>query len=253
MQSFFDLSVYVGEKVRKHQNSAIETDASIQFDIEFDIDKNNFKDVILKFKNALVNSKTVEIVNEILKSYNKYNLFQASMTLQYFCINHPVVQTAGELFENAAKQLENYYNNNCEQAEKNYFIRYAKLYCKQKANLAKFLIKDYLYYSVDELIKENLTMQKDFPEYSNIWVLMWLICEISKENKMDCIEVFKKARDEVGNKLYVVNILYQLGVNSEGLEIFRNLKYASYENAYNIMPIYRNIYKIAQQYTKMEV
>lgn len=242
---FFRLiGIYVVEKV-------IETDDSIQFDIEFDIDKNNFKDVILKFKKALGDSQTVKFVNEILKAYNKYNLFQASMTLQYFCINHPLVQTAGELFENAAKQLEEYYNNNCEQAEKNYFIRYAKLYCKQKANLAKFLTKDYLYYSVDELIEENLNLQKDFPEYSNICVLMGLICEISKEYKMDCIEAFKKARDAVGNKPYVVNILYQLGKNSEGIEIFRNLKYDSYEKAYNIMPIYCNIYKIAQQYMEL--
>lgn len=247
------IGLYVGEKVRKKQNLEIDKDESIQFDIELDIDNNNFEGIISKFKNAYDNPNTVKNIGTILEIYNKHKILQASMTLQYFCINHPVVKKAGKLFENAANELEKYYNNNCEQTEKNYFIRYAKLYCKQKANLAKFLTKDYLYYSVDELIEENLALQKDFPEYSNIWVLMGLICEISKEHKMECIEALKKARDAVGNKPYAVNILYRLGKNSEGIEIFRDLKYSSYENAYNIMPTYRNIYKIAQQYMKLEI
>lgn len=251
---FFRLiGLYVGEKVRKHQNQEADTDDGIQFDMELDIDNKEFAEFekwISEIGNMYGN---LENKKEILNTYMHYGILQASMTLQYFCINNPVVKTAGELFANAAKQLEKYCNDHREQTEKNYFIRYAKLYCKQKANLAKFLTKDYLYYSVDELIEENLALQKDFPEYSNIWVLMGLICEISKEHKMECIEALKKARDAVGNKPYAVNILYRLGKNSEGIEIFRDLKYSSYENAYNIMPTYRNIYKIAQQYMKLEI
>ena len=57
--------------------------------------------------------------------------------------------------------------------------------------MAQYLTKGYLYYTVDELLEEALQLQHDFPECSNTWMLMGLVCEISKVHKLDAVEAFK--------------------------------------------------------------
>ena len=253
---FFRLiGVYVCENYQAKGNEpGIET----QTDFQYNLDDDSEIDLEEQFINFMSHDELQadsngEIAKEVEKIFQSYHLLQASVTLQYFCINTSIVGYAGELFSNAAKNLEDYSNDNLDKTKPNYQIRYAILYCKQKANLAKSLLDEVLCYPIADLLKEASCLQEEFPNCSNTWMLIGMICEISKEYKMKAIEVLKKAADTVNGKVYSTSILYRLGKNCEGMEELEYLKNDSYEQAYNIMPKYRNIYKLARQYMDMEI
>ena len=225
------------------------------YDVRYDLDEEKYDGSQKDLNERLMEVLEVNLsnFNQLVATFIKYNVLQASMTLQYFCIDTPVVEEAGVLFSEAASELSQYYESNKEITCWDYSIRYATLYCKQKANLAQYLTKGYLYYTVDELLEEALQLQHDFPECSNTWMLMGLVCEISKVHKLDAVEAFKRARDAVGNKPYVSSILYRLGKNCEEIESLRELMDDSYQTAYEVLPKYRNIYKVAKKYMLMDM
>lgn len=225
------------------------------YDVRYDLDEEKYDGSQKDLNERLMEVLEVNLsnFNQLVATFIKYNVLQASMTLQYFCIDTPVVKEAGILFSGAATELSQYYEQNKKISCFDYSIRYAILYCKQKANLAQYLTKDYLYYTVDGLLEEALQLQHDFPECSNTWMLMGLVCEISKVHKLDAVEAFKRARDAVGNKPYVSSILYRLGKNCEEIESLRELMDDSYQTAYEVLPKYRNIYKVAKKYMLMDM
>ncbi len=246
------VGIYVSERLKEDHSEANNFE---DYDARYDLDEKKYngsqRDLNTRLKEILgVNPQNI---NQLVTTFINYNILQASMTLQYFYIDTPVVEEAGVLFSEAASELSQYYESNKEITCSDYSIRYATLYCKQKANLAQYLTKGYLYYTVDELLEEALQLQHDFPECSNTWMLMGLVCEISKVHKLDAVEAFKKARDAVGNQPYASSILYRLGKNCEGTESLRKLMDDSYQAAYQIMPKYRNIYKVAKRYMAMDM
>ncbi len=235
-------------------------DKGIKFDKQYDMDEcvsldkslENFNDDDIKLL-----GDDPDYVNELIKIFKEYDLFRAATILQYFNMDKPFVEKAGDLFNQAAKQLEDYYKQNYSNGIKDtfaaYSLRYAKLYCKQKANLSRFLTKKLLDYSVEDILTEGLKLAKDFPDCSNTWVLIGMICEISKEHKLDAIEAFKKVVDAEWGKPYVAGILYKIANNCEDLETLTRLKNDCYEAAYKTMPEYRNIYRVGLQCMNMEV
>lgn len=246
------VGIYVSERLKEDHSEANNFE---DYDARYDLDEKKYngsqRDLNTRLREILgVNPQNI---NQLVTTFINYNILQASMTLQYFYIDTPVVEEAGVLFSEAASELSQYYESNKESTCSDYSIRYATLYCKQKANLAQYLTKGYLYYTVDELLEEALQLQHDFPECSNTWMLMGLVCEISKVHKLDAVEAFKKAGDAVGNRPYVSSILYRLGKSCEGIESLRKLMDDSYQAAYKIMPKYRNIYKVAKRYMVMDM
>lgn len=250
---FFRLiGVYVceGFKLKGYPLDDIEADEKYNLD---DTELNLVQEYInFLSRDELAADPQGKTAEKVVQVFQKYDLLQASVTLQYFCINTPIVDGAGNFFRDAAKELEVFYLENKNIAEPNYQIRYAILYCKQKANLAKSLRNKGLDYPIEDLLKDAYNLQERFPNCSNTWMLIGMICEISKEYKMQAIEALKKATDIVRGKIYSASILYRLGKNCEGIEVLDHLKNDAYERAYNVMPKYRNIYKLARQYMDMD-
>lgn len=253
---FFRLiGVFVCENFRTEEFDLI---IEPQVDFEYDLDEDSGLDLEQEYVRLLnldgAESDSDEIIASfVVEIFQKYHLFQASVTLQYFYFGTPIVNYAGIYFWHAAQELEDFLENHADIVKSDYQIRYAALYCKQKANLADSLLVDRLSYSIADLLKEANELLEDFPNCSNTWMLVGLICEISKEYKMNAIEAFKKAADAVRGKLYSASILYRLGKNCEGVEVLEFLKNDAYEQAYRLMPKYRNIYKVARQYMDMEI
>lgn len=249
------IGVYVCENLLEDIEEAVQLEMKDDFDAEYRFDDSNgsdleLRDLFLEFfeQEAL----TAEEQDELIRVFCDYKLLQASMTLQYFNISDSIVSPAGRFFKGAAEALEAFFSKSGNYIESSYEIRYAVLYCKQKANLARDLAEGYLYYSIEELLDEALELQKDFPNHSNTWMLIGMICEISKGHRLQAINAFKEARDAVRNQPYVSSILYRIGKNCEDIEMLVHLKNDSYEEAYNRMPKYRNIYKVARQYMCMD-
>lgn len=184
--------------------------------------------------------------------YRNNHLLQAAVTLQYFYMNSPVVEVAGEHFKEAADELDEFYWENEYALSQEYEIQYARLYCKQKVNLAQYLRHNQITYPVETLAEECVALRESFPMCENTSVLLGLIYEISPKHKMDAIEAFLDACSAMENKPYVSSVLYRLGKICEETVSLRNLMDSAYHKAYEEMPKYRNIYKVARHFMETE-
>lgn len=188
---------------------------------------------------------------DIAKIYDNHSLLQASVTLQYFRTKtskedaaKEIIKQAGDSFECAADDFVALIKNKPEYM-KNQYVRYAKLFCKQKANLAHYLCGEPVVYYVNDLGAEGEALLQRFPEFSNAWALLGFVYEISPSYTKGAIDAFQKAIRLEGEKPYVSSIYYWLGKRCEDYEYLKEYAYDFYKNAYFLMPKFRNIYKVA--------
>lgn len=211
-----------------------------------------------KLQDAISQTALEECYEKLEEIFLKHGLLQAGVNLQYFraITDQPamkeVLEDAGKRFENAADDLVDIikknptYENNCH-------MRYARMFCKQKANLAKYLYKQAVVYYVNELAAEGLAFLDDFPDFSNGWVLLGFIYEISKTYTRDAIDAFQRALKQEGRKKYMYSVYYWLGKRCEEYEFLEEETDEIYRKAHGYMPKYRNTYKLARSaYRKKE-
>lgn len=183
-------------------------------------------------------------IQSLLEIYFSCNILKGSYHLQYYRMENPIHEESEIVFGNALNQIE----SNCTDGFLNDKItRYAKLYCKQKKNLACFYQKDKVFiYSVKELSEECLQLIKDYPEFSNAWVLLGMIYEKSHDDIKSAIEAYYTAIEKVGDCCYSAHIFYWIAnLYEKYTSRHIDAKYA-YEKAYNHKKKYRNIYKLAK-------
>ena len=220
------------------------------FNFELDLDFDDDTEINNNINTWFDGSETE--LRELKDVFSKWNLFQASVTLQYFSTNASLATTAGNLFKSAADELDSFYCNNKSRINFEFEYYYAQLYCKQKTNSACFLSKKVLYYPIDELIEQCNNLHRLYPENENIYVLEGLIYENTTSNRINTVQAYIAAKENIGEEPYVSSVLYRMAKACEGEEGLRWLMNEAYENAYNIIPKYRNIYKVAWQYLEME-
>lgn len=187
-------------------------------------------------------SALVEALDNLKPIFLKYELFKASLTLQYFKYNNKRTLEDGEFFHSAANDIEKllqsdgfYHNPN---------MRYARIYCFQKANLSRTLCKKPIAKFVNYLAEDCLELIKEFPDFSNVWVLLGLCYEIMQEKSWEVINAYKHALEKVGRLPFSSSIYYWLGKRYERLQIFEDETEDAYKRAYGVAHKYRNIYKL---------
>ena len=189
-----------------------------------------------------------ECYDDICNIFCENQLFRASAILQYYKSGSEKTLTAGEQFEHAADSLTQLLNKKNRYLE-NRYARYASLYCKQKANSARYICKQRVIYYVDKLASQGLALCKEFDGFSNAWVLLGLICEKSKDFLPETINAYQRAVQMTGYQPYASSIYYLLGKCYEFVDDTISIRAAKeYENAYKCMKKYRNIYKMAISY-----
>lgn len=188
---------------------------------------------------------------DIANIYDNHSLLQASVTLQYFRTKtskedaaKEIIKQAGDSFEYAADDFVMLIKNKPEYM-KNQYVRYAKLFCKQKTNLARYLCNEPVVYYVNDLGAEGEALLQRFPEFSNAWALLGFVYEISPNYAKNAIDAFQKAIQLEGEKPYVSSIYYWLGKRCEDYDYLKEQAYVFYKHAYFLMPKFRNIYKVA--------
>lgn len=185
-------------------------------------------------------------IQDLLDIYVKNNLMQSSVTLQYYRTtrDEALVLAKGKAFENAAADLLDLIQNN-ESYLKEPNVRYAKLYCKQKANLAQYRYDGSYIYYMDKLAIEGTDILKEYPEFSNVWILLGLIYENSEKHIRDAIDSFLRGIEFIKDQPYAASVYYWLGRVCEGISSLQDFSDESYGRAYNTVPRYRNVYKFA--------
>lgn len=186
-------------------------------------------------------------MNKLISIYEGYGLLQASVTLQYFRVGHQeLVLNAGKQFEKVADKFVLWVQEEPVLCSENKYIRYAKLYSKQKVNLAQYLYDESCVYYVDNLALEGVGILKDFPDFSNIWILMGFIYESSRNFMRDAIDAYQRSIELIQDKPYVASVYYWLGRMCERDTTMKQLSESSYKKAYDKVKKYRNMYKVAR-------
>lgn len=187
-------------------------------------------------------SALYEALDNLQPIFLKNELFKASLTLQYFKYDNQMTLKDGELFYKAANEIEKllqsegfYHNPN---------MRYARIYCFQKVNLSRTLCKKPIAKFVNFLADDCLELIKEFPDFSNVWVLLGLCYDIMQEKSWEVINAFKHALEKVGSLPFSSSIYYWLGKRYERLQIFEDEAEDAYKRAYGVAHKYRNIYKL---------
>lgn len=246
------IGVYVYEDFRNSEDNKKSKYKDTDFSVSYVINKNiNFKnnDKVEQLKLFLKEIFEYDIENtwlsELVQIYET-GLFQASITLECFSLKSKLALEDGEKFEVAADKLGDLINEKDYWNEKN--VRYAKLYCKQKANLGKYLYNESVIYYIDKLALEGLSILKSFTNFSIVWVCLGGIYDISKDFAREAIDSYKRAIKAINDKPYVENVYYKLGKKSENDTTLEKLLENSYKKSYQLKCNCYNCYKVANMY-----
>ena len=177
-------------------------------------------------------------VKQILPIYVKNNVLKGAMQLQYYRIKTRLHQETERIFQNTLKELEAL-------EQDSQYLSYAKLYCKQKANLSCYFQKEKpLDYAIHTLVDDCDDLIRQYPDFSNAKVLKGMICERSNDGLKMAINSYRKALDQVGEKPFASHIYYWVGLLYE--KFINNQKDAAYayRRSYQLKRKYRNIYKV---------
>lgn len=188
-------------------------------------------------------------VNKILEVFLKYNLFTASLTLQYFRKeNNYLVEKAGKYFEEAAKEFDEILKR---EKVKPKHLWYAKLYCWQKANLAADLCDNQIPMFVDVLSDECDALLDQYKNFHNVHVLIGMVNDIVSDEVEKSINEYNMAanrmsRDNGITYPILASIYYWIGKRCEGYNTAVSIMKKAYDMAYKASKYkYRIIYKKA--------
>lgn len=248
------LGIFTWEELKKENN---------EFDINVDIEVSEIKkekdfsispNKLEKLKKTLELQVGKEYLNdwydELIRIYDKYNLFGASVTLDNFKISCPEVLEAGERFLSASEELAELIENN-KNYQYNRHIRYAKLYCKERANFAKYTYNETVFFYINGLAVEGLALLKQFSQNpheewnSIIWQLLGNIYRISKQFSQDSIDSYERAIELIKDKPYVSNVYYDLGSKCKEYLALKDFKNKFIKKSFEICPNAKNTYNIA--------
>lgn len=208
--------------------------------------RNEMKNVIsyLHAKNQFVELNILE--KYVLDTYLEKNVLKAACLLQFYRLKTDVNEEAEKIFKDAYKAYNKLsVTENDSMAIKH--LSYAKLYCSQKANLAIFYQTQdkSIACDVDELSKECEDLIICYPKFSNLYVLLGMICENYEHTKIKAMNAYRAAINMIGEKSYASHVYYWLGVLCE--KYSKNLPVAEefYQDAMRLQSKYRNIYKVS--------
>lgn len=215
------------------------------FSFELDLDFDDKSQIDLEISTYFQGSEAE--LDALKETFQEYNLFQASVTLQCFSGNALLVTKAGDLFKSAVKKLNSFLCNY--KLQGSFEFLYAIFYCKQKVNLSCYFCDKKLFYPMPDLAKELLfTLGNSYSEKNIINVLLGEMLEITPRNKSLGGQQYFEATEHIGSEPYNHILLYKIA-NLHNVTVKNNML----DTSYYLMPTYWNSYSIALQYLEYDV
>lgn len=211
-----------------------------------DIDNSKKKQLLeacLKETGISINESDTAIWNKLVDIYVENDLMLASSSLQYYTLkDSSAIQDANARFLNAHNHIENIIKSNL---NINRNIQYAEIWCAVKVNSTREYQKKALLFSPDKLAKKCEKIYQDYPDFSNIKVLEGLCFDYSTDRGFDAIYAFRQALKAEQDMCYSTAIYYWIGKRYEAYDVNQREAKYYYQKAYETMPKFRNIYKLA--------
>lgn len=187
-----------------------------------------------------------EMVKQVLPIYIKNNVLKGAMQLQYYRMKTDIHQESERIFVDTYEDLKSL-------GEESEYLTYAKIYCRQKANLScYFQVEKPLHYAINALVKECGNLIEQHPYFTNAWVLMGMLCERSSDGLKMAIDSYKNALTRIGHKSFASHIYYWVGLLYEKFSDRHGDAVYAYRRAYQLRRKYRNIYKLGFMAEKEE-
>ncbi len=196
------------------------------------------------WKGKIQNTAFDEAFSKLRDIFAECELVQACCTVQYYRYNTSVLEEAAERFIKAAKELDKYVILE-EEILPNQYLQYARLFCLQRANLARSLQGKPVAYFIDILGKQCDFLIDRFPAFTNALVLKGFIFEFVNDYVDVSLASFEKALEKIGDKPYASSIYYWMGRRCEGYSSLKNKLELYYTKACQTKEKYRNLYKKA--------
>lgn len=218
-------------------------------------EKKKVKNEITRVLAELLNGKgetfyRLLVSDGCLDIYLNQNILKGACQLQFYRLKSKINNVPEGIFTKATNEFENLINKRqIMECEKN--LLYALLYCKQKTNLSLFYQPDKTEkYCIEDLKGKCEELITRFPEFSNSYVLMGMICENYESTKLDAVNAYRAAIDKISDKSYSSHVYYWLGVLCENY--LNNLPVAEsfYQQSVKLKIKYRNLYKVGSMLYK---
>ena len=142
-----------------------------------------------------------DLMEEILPVYVNSNVLKGAMQLQYYRMKTELHQETEYIFLDAVAKLDLLKTDS-------QYLTYAKLYCRQKANLSCYFQEEKpLHFAINALVKQCDELIESYPDFSNAKALKGMICEKSSDGLKLAIDSYRDALQQIGNKSYASNLL----------------------------------------------
>lgn len=179
----------------------------------------------------------------------KYNLFKGSLTILYIDRKSNLLEKAGEQFYLATTDI----NAEIKRGEKNKYFNYAKFYCMEKSNKAKYLCDEQIHFVVGLVEDECKEFIQKYPDFTNIYVLMGKIYDICTDEIDTSIIYYAEAQNNMKGHPCLSTIQYYIARRCIGYNILVSIKNEYYKRAYQTFPNrYKIVYRMAITYLEKE-
>lgn len=214
------------------------------------ITKKNKELLLLEVLDRLYNGLDRTIWQILVNIYVDSNIMIHSTSLQYYPKRgSDAIENAGEGFHQAFRKIEKKIQTfnllNCNVKKDKQHICYAKLWCAVKTNVAYKFENKRLFFEPEELAEECRNIYAMYPAFSNIKVLEGLCYEYSPDRAADAIDSFNNALACEKKNCYANAIYYWIGKKYEAHRVDQDVAIEYYYKAYQAVPKFRNIYKLA--------
>lgn len=219
------------------------------------IDANSYKEMtfvdagssdLKSLMESVLNQIHQREMNDLISIFIKNEVLRGACQLQYYRLKSSLHRDSEEIFKRAVKAL-------LDLKEDSKCVRYARLYCQQKANLAcNYQVDRPLAYDVQQLIDECVKLINDYPDFTNAQILLGMICEMYTDYYKFAIAAYKNAIEKIGKYCYASNVYYWIGYLYEKLSGYHEDAQLAYTKAYDLKKKYRNIYKVAMMKAEEE-
>lgn len=198
---------------------------------------------------AIVNSTLINQFHTLVNIYVDKGLALHSINLQYYPgLKSFAAENAKRTMGDSFFKLDQFIQRE-EYAQMDSVIRsyyeYARIWCKVKANLASYYQDEESVFLIEKMAEECETLCKEYPDFTNAWVLLGLCFETSRTKNNEALAAFQKALENMSEQCLSSTVYYWVGKRYENNRNDRELMKYSYELANSKKKKFRNIFKLA--------
>lgn len=208
------------------------------------------KSLIIKDTSVLSDKNLFDQIQTLINVYVNNNLALQSINLQYYpSLKSFAAENVKTVMKNGYFMLDQFMQRAEEYAQIDSTIRshyeYARIWCKVKANLASYYQDEESVFLIEKMAEECETLCREYPDFTNAWVLLGLCYETSRTKNNEALAAFQKALENISEQCLSSTVYYWVGKRYENNRNDRELMKYSYELANSKKKKFRNIFKLA--------